>query len=48
LSSWEYLFFADADGHEDDEQIKACLQDLKVSASFIKILGAYPRGRAVL
>jgi chorismate mutase/prephenate dehydratase len=48
LSSWEYLFFADADGHEDDEQIRACLQDLKVSASFIKILGAYPRGRAVL
>jgi chorismate mutase/prephenate dehydratase len=47
-SSWEYLFFADVDGHEDDENIRACLRDLEDSASFIKILGAYPRGRAVL
>jgi chorismate mutase/prephenate dehydratase len=47
-SSWEYLFFADADGHEDDENIRACLRDLEASASFIKILGAYPRGRDVL
>ena len=46
--SWEYLFFADADGHEDDENIRACLKDLEASTSFMKILGAYPRGRAVL
>jgi prephenate dehydratase len=46
--SWEYLFFADAEGHEDDENISACLRDLEASASFIKILGAYPCGRAVL
>jgi chorismate mutase/prephenate dehydratase len=46
--SWEYLFFADADGHEDDENIRACLQDLEAVTSFIRILGAYPRGRAVL
>lgn len=47
-SSWEYLFFADADGHEDDENIKACLKDLEASTSFMKLLGAYPRGRTVL
>jgi len=46
--SWEYLFFADADGHEDDENIRACLQDLEAVTSFIRILGVYPRGRAVL
>lgn len=46
--SWEYLFFADADGHEDDENIRACLKDLEASTSFMKLLGAYPRGRAVL
>jgi chorismate mutase/prephenate dehydratase len=46
--SWEYLFFADVDGHEDDENIRFCLQELETSASFIKILGAYPRGRGVL
>jgi chorismate mutase/prephenate dehydratase len=47
-SSWEYLFFADAEGHDDDENIRFCLQELETSASFIKILGAYPRGRGVL
>ncbi len=46
--SWEYLFFADADGHEEDEPVRGCLQDLEASSSFIRILGAYPRGRAVL
>lgn len=47
-SSWEYLFFADAEGHDEDENIRFCLQELETSASFIKILGAYPRGRGVL
>jgi chorismate mutase/prephenate dehydratase len=47
-SSWEYLFFADAEGHDEDENIRFCLQKLEDSASFIKILGAYPRGRGVL
>ncbi len=47
-SSWEYLFFADAEGHDEDENIRFCLQKLETSASFIKILGAYPRGRGVL
>jgi chorismate mutase/prephenate dehydratase len=46
--SWEYLFFADADGHADDEPVRSCLNDLKNASSFIKILGAYPRGRVVL
>jgi chorismate mutase/prephenate dehydratase len=46
--SWEYLFFADADGHEDDENIQACLKDLETVTSFIRILGAYPRGRTIL
>ncbi|MBA4396467.1 MAG: prephenate dehydratase [Syntrophus sp. (in: bacteria)] len=46
--SWEYLFFADVDGHEGDENISACLKDLEASTSFMKLLGAYPRGRAVL
>ena len=47
-SSWEYLFFADAEGHDEDENIRFCLQELETSVSFIKILGAYPRGRGVL
>ena len=48
LSSWEYLFFADAEGHEEDENISTCLRDLEAATTFIKILGSYPRGRGVL
>jgi chorismate mutase/prephenate dehydratase len=47
-SSWEYLFFADADGHENDERVRDCLKDLKALTSFMKILGSYPQGRDVL
>jgi chorismate mutase/prephenate dehydratase len=47
-STWEYLFFADAEGHEEDRDVSLCLQDLEASTTFIKILGAYPRGRSVL
>jgi chorismate mutase / prephenate dehydratase len=46
--SWEYLFFADAEGHEEDEKIRACLKDLESATTFIRILGAYPRSRGVL
>jgi chorismate mutase / prephenate dehydratase len=47
-SSWEYLFFADAEGHEEDENIRICLQGLEAATTVIKILGSYPRGRGVL
>jgi chorismate mutase/prephenate dehydratase len=46
--SWEYLFFADADGHQEDSNIRACLKDMEASTSFIRILGAYPCGRTIL
>ncbi|MDD5712617.1 MAG: prephenate dehydratase [Smithellaceae bacterium] len=41
---WEYLFFADAAGHIDDDKIKGCLADLKKETTFLKVLGSYPRG----
>jgi chorismate mutase/prephenate dehydratase len=41
---WEYLFFADFTGHREDEPVRTCLQDLAGRATFIKILGSYPRG----
>lgn len=47
-STWEYLFFADAEGHEEDDNLKGCLKELKACTSYIKFLGAYPRGRGVL
>lgn len=47
-ASWEYILFADAQGHEEDENVRICLDDLKAATTFIKILGAYPQGRTVL
>jgi chorismate mutase / prephenate dehydratase len=47
-SAWEYLFFADAEGHEEDQNIGICLRDLEAATTFIKILGSYPRGRSIL
>lgn len=47
LAAWEYLFFADAEGHEEDEKIRACLEELGAMAIFFKILGSYPQGRGI-
>ncbi len=39
---WEYLFFVDVDGHENDAPVAAALGELEDRASFLKILGSYP------
>jgi len=41
---WEYLFFADFAGHREEAKPKKCLEELAGRASFLKILGSYPRG----
>lgn len=40
---WEYVFFIDIDGHQDDETTSPALEALRCKASFMKILGSYPR-----
>lgn len=40
---WDYVFFIDCEGHRDDENVAAALAELEREASFIKILGSYPR-----
>jgi chorismate mutase/prephenate dehydratase len=39
---WEYLFFIDVEGHEQDERLAAALAALRGKAPFLKILGSYP------
>lgn len=39
---WEYVFFMDIEGHQDDPQVAAALSELKQVASFVKVLGSYP------
>jgi len=42
--AWEYYFFVDILGHQDDVLIKKALQELERKSSYLKILGSYPIG----
>ena len=39
---WEYVFFVDIEGHQNDETINAALSEIRDRAGFLKILGSYP------
>lgn len=39
---WEYVFFVDIEGHRQDAQVKAALQEVTDKAAFLKVLGSYP------
>jgi len=39
---WEYNFYVDFEGHQDDSSIKDMLQNLRGNSTFLKILGSYP------
>ena len=40
---WEYMFFIDLEGHQDDEVMAAALAEVRVKSGFFKILGSYPK-----
>ncbi len=40
---WEYLFFVDILGHEDEETVAEALDELRQTATLLKVLGSYPR-----
>ena len=39
---WEYVFFVDIEGHQNDATINAALAEIRERAGFLKILGSYP------
>lgn len=39
---WEYLFFIDIEGHQQDEKVRTALTELGERASFVKVIGSYP------
>ena len=41
--AWEYIFFIDMEGHVTDGPVARGLDDLRMRAQYIKILGSYPR-----
>ncbi len=45
---WEYLFYVDFEGHQDDPQTAAALADLSRVTTFLRVLGSYPRSQTPL
>jgi chorismate mutase/prephenate dehydratase len=41
--TWEYYFYIDVLGHQDDAAVAAALLELKDQAAFYRVLGSYPR-----
>jgi len=39
---WDYVFFVDIEGHQEDKNISKALQALRDNATFLKLLGSYP------
>jgi chorismate mutase/prephenate dehydratase len=42
VALWEYLFFVDIEGHRDDANVAAALEEVARIAGFLKVLGSYP------
>jgi len=42
--AWEYFFFVDILGHQNDEKVKKALRELEKKCNYLKILGSYPLG----
>ena len=40
---WEYVFFIDIDGHQQNDNVVHALEELKEKAALFKILGSYPK-----
>jgi prephenate dehydratase len=41
---WEYLFYVDFMGRQEDERVQNALRHLGEVADFLRVLGSYPRG----
>lgn len=39
---WEYVFFADIEGHREDPAVATALAELGQRAAYLKVLGSYP------
>jgi chorismate mutase/prephenate dehydratase len=40
--AWEYFFFVDCDGHEEDRKVSRAIALLGEHCSYVKVLGSYP------
>jgi chorismate mutase/prephenate dehydratase len=44
---WQYLFFVDVAGHQDDPALKKTLGELTRKVLFLKVLGSYPEAAPI-
>ena len=42
-STWDYVFFIDVIGHQEDDALTQALEEVKQQAAYFKLLGSYPR-----
>ncbi len=40
---WHYVFFIDIDGHAEDDNVRAALDELEAGAQLMRVLGSYPK-----
>ncbi|MCW8922289.1 MAG: prephenate dehydratase [Gammaproteobacteria bacterium] len=40
---WEYVFFIDIDGHRDDENVQAAIEEIEKASAMVTVLGSYPK-----
>jgi len=43
---WEYAFFTDLEGHQQDPAVARALDRLRTSGAMVRVLGSYPRAAA--
>jgi chorismate mutase/prephenate dehydratase len=43
-AAWEYVQFVDFQGHEQDADVAAALEELNTHAIYVTVLGSYPEG----
>jgi chorismate mutase/prephenate dehydratase len=41
--AWDYVFFVDVEGHQEDPEVKAALIEVEQNATLLKVLGSYPK-----
>ena len=46
--NWEYLFFLDIEGHEQDDNLWKAIEEMEDHTMFIRRLGSYPDGGRLL
>ena len=39
---WEYYFYIDLEGHQQDEKLAKAVAELRDKAPFVKVFGSYP------